>query len=536
MGSATGSPNSRVVMISTSDTVRPSRCVVGCWRKAAELGESALHSDARFANDASCRPAFGSSAPVRNGIVSRSRLHFLVHTALVTERGAYSECVRAACTLYSPVNLMSASCWTRTHRNRYPLEFSIESSLAEGCVSPLTSMPWIARLHLRPLRQPRTPGTMCQWLAHQKEVAIRRVGRAWCASSAAPSSTGVTTGRGAEKDEGHEPWSWSQQSVTGLTTPWSRSLRLSAPIVNAPMGGVAGGILAAAVTCAGGLGMIGVGSAGSQELLQREAAYPRAFRLQFGIGLLDWVSARDPELLEAAIAAGPALISVSFGDDWNWVTRVRDAGISTATQVSTVELARRAADCGFDIIVARGAEGGGHGEPLVGTLPLLEGVLDAVAVPVLAAGGISSGRGLAAVLAAGASGVWMGTAFAASSESLATAAARTALFDAQGSDTVTTTVFDAALAYPWPAKYPERVLRNELWQRWSTKESLFLSDPEARAEFAEDRGSGDSKTVHVDAGQGVGLLIESRSASEIVDDMCDEAVALLQQWISLRGE
>src|SRR5665213_1438658 len=96
MMSATGSPNSRVVMISTSDTVRPSRCVVGYWRKAAELGESALHSDARFANDASCRPAFGSSAPARSGIASRSRLHFLVHTALVTERGAYSECVRVA--------------------------------------------------------------------------------------------------------------------------------------------------------------------------------------------------------------------------------------------------------------------------------------------------------------------------------------------------------------------------------------------------------------------------------------------------------
>ena len=195
-----------------------------------------------------------------------------------------------------------------------------------------------------------------------------------------------------------------------------------------------------------------------------------------------------------------------------------------------------AANSGVDVIVARGAEGGGHGEPLVGTLPLLEGVLDAVSVPVLAAGGIASGRGLAAVLAAGASGAWMGTAFAAARESLASAAARTALFAAKETDTVTTTVFDAALGYPWPAEYPERILRNELWQRWSTRESLLLTDPEARAEFAEDRESGKSKFAHVDAGQGVGCLTESRPASEIVDDLCAGAIALLLQWTSLRGE
>jgi nitronate monooxygenase len=260
--------------------------------------------------------------------------------------------------------------------------------------------------------------------------------------------------------------------MTGLTTAWSRSLRLGAPIVNAPMGGVAGGKLAAAVSRAGGLGMIGVGSAGSPEQLQREATYPQGLHLRFGVGLLDWASDRDPELLETAIAARPVLISVSFGDDWSWVSTVQEAGITTATQISNVESAMLAANSGVDVIVARGAEGGGHGEPLVGTLPLLEGVLDAVSVPVLAAGGIASGRGLAAVLAAGASGAWMGTAFAAATESLASAAARTALFAAKETDTVTTTVIDAALGYPWPAEYPERILRNELWQRWSTRESL----------------------------------------------------------------
>ena len=154
-----------------------------------------------------------------------------------------------------------------------------------------------------------------------------------------------------------------------------------------PDGGSGGRKLAAAVTRAGGLGMIGVGSAGSRDLLEREVVHPQGLHLRFGIGLLDWASARDPELLETAIAAGPVLISVSFGDDWSWVSRVKAAGIAAATQISNMESAVQAADAGIDVIVARGAEGGGHGEPVVGTLPLLEEVLDAVAVPVLSAGG-----------------------------------------------------------------------------------------------------------------------------------------------------
>ena len=324
--------------------------------------------------------------------------------------------------------------------------------------------------------------------------------------------------------------------MTGLTTAWSRSLRLSAPIVNAPMGGIAGGKLAAAVSRAGGLGMIGVGSAGSPELLQLEAADPQGLQLRFGVGLLDWASARDPELLETAIAAGPVLISVSFGEDWSWVSTVQEAGIGTATQISNVESARRAAGSGIDVIVARGAEGGGHGEPVVGTLPLLEEVLDAVSVPVLAAGGISTGRGLAAVLAAGASGAWMGTAFAACSESLISETARTALFQAQGTDTVTTTVFDAALGYPWPVKYPERVVKNQLWERWSNKASRLVTDPDARTALAQDIARADPATAHVNAGQGVGNLTKSETASGTIDRTRDEALALLRQWSCLDKE
>jgi nitronate monooxygenase len=264
--------------------------------------------------------------------------------------------------------------------------------------------------------------------------------------------------------------------VKSLSTAWSEAAGLRLPIVNAPMGGVAGGRLAKAVSVAGGLGMIGVGSAGSTETLEAEVRYPKAAGVSFGIGLIDWVVRRAPALLEAAIEARPRLISVSFGDDWSWADHVRAAGIVTATQVYDSGQARRAADAGVEVLVARGAEGGGHGQPTIGTLPLLEAVLDAIDVPVLAAGGIATGRGVAAVLAAGASGVWLGTAFAACPESLIPEPARRALLRASGADTVVTRAFDVALGYPWPPEYPGRVLRNEFTDRWSGHEELLAVD------------------------------------------------------------
>jgi nitronate monooxygenase len=317
-----------------------------------------------------------------------------------------------------------------------------------------------------------------------------------------------------------------------LSTPWSRAMRLGAPILNAPMGGVAGGRLASAVSEAGGLGMIGVGSAGSVELLEREAANPQSAGLPFGIGLLDWALALEPQLLDAAIAASPVLISVSFGDTWRWAERVREAGIVTAAQVSCVETARSAADAGIDVLVARGAEGGGHGEPAVGTLPLLEGILETASVPVLAAGGISTSRGLAAVLAAGASGAWLGTAFAACLESLASDANRSLLIEAKDTDTVTTRVFDIALEYPWPTNYPERVLRNEFCERWQGREDQLSADSDAISDFKAARASGNPGSTHVDAGQGVGRITQVRTASDVVSRMCAGAVELLGSWAS----
>ncbi len=281
-----------------------------------------------------------------------------------------------------------------------------------------------------------------------------------------------------------------------MATTWSQSIGIDVPIVNAPMGGAAGGRLAAAVSAAGGLGMVGMGSSATAEQLTAELAQLAGQR--FGIGLVHWVAQDRPDLFEVALAAQPALLSVSFGEDWDWdwVHRAHDAGLTVTTQVATVDAARRAVDAGVDVVVARGAEGGGHGEPTVGTLPLLAEVLDAVDIPVLAAGGISSPRAVAAVLAAGAGAVWVGTAFAACVEALTPAPARDALLAAAGDGTELTTEYDVTAGYRWPATIPERVLRGS----------------------------------PVNAGQGVGAVQRETGVAEIVRSLSEGAEQLLRRW------
>ncbi|MBS9532098.1 nitronate monooxygenase [Mycobacterium sp. M1] len=282
------------------------------------------------------------------------------------------------------------------------------------------------------------------------------------------------------------------------------------------MGGVAGGRLAAAVTAAGGLGMIGMGSTSSAEALRVELGLlgevPR-----FGIGLVDWVIRAQPDLLDAALAAGPSLLSVSFGTDLSWVERARAAGICTATQVYDADGARVAQDAGIDVLVARGAEGGGHGEVRLATLPLLDTVLDVATVPVLAAGGIGSPRSLAAVLAAGADGAWLGTCLSACPESLTGAGARSALIAAGSTDTVATRVFDIAAGLPWPDRFPSRVLRDEFAVRWTGRETELAA-------------AGVGPCDPVDAGQGVGMLTVSTAAGVLIDEICSGAAELLSRF------
>ena len=212
---------------------------------------------------------------------------------------------------------------------------------------------------------------------------------------------------------------------------------------------------------------------------------------RFGVGLMAWALAQDDALVDVIVAEAPALVSVSYGPYERWVAPLQDAGIVVATQAGTLGEAVAAEQAGVDVLVARGGEGGGHGRNDVATLPLLQAVLDAVTVPVLAAGGIGTARGLAAVLAAGAAGAWVGTAFLACTEAATSAGARELLLAAADTDTAYGRVFDVGQRLAWPPQYGGRALRNGFFDRWVGREDELAADDVAAAELRAARERGD---------------------------------------------
>jgi nitronate monooxygenase len=311
---------------------------------------------------------------------------------------------------------------------------------------------------------------------------------------------------------------------TYLTEQWG----LQYPIVSAPMAGVARGCLAKAVSKAGALGMIGVGSSDPTEFIEREAAIARGEEgdLKFGIGLMAWAIEARPELLEAAIQARPFLISISFGSVTPYIETLRREGIFVATQVNDRAAAIEAAQAGVDLIIAQGTEAGGH-TGRVSTLPLLQVVLESVDVPVLAAGGIASPRGMAAALAAGAEGIWAGTCFLACPESDVLESARERILQAKETDTILTRVFDHARSLPWPERFPGRALRNRFVDQWHGRENELAANKAALEEFHQAVIDKNYDIANIYAGEAVGLVSQSRSASEIVRQIGDGAERLL---------
>lgn len=316
---------------------------------------------------------------------------------------------------------------------------------------------------------------------------------------------------------------------TFLTREW----KLGYPINGAPMANSARGRLAHAVTAAGCLGMIGVGSKDAPEFIQRESAVARGDGepARFGIGLMVWLLESRSELFEAAIREKPFLISISFGSVRPYVDRLHRAGILLATQVNSGAAAVDAEEAGADLIVAQGNEAGGH-TGAVGTLPLLQIVLDQVKTPVAAAGGIASPAGLAAVLAAGAVGGWIGTPFLLCPETETTPSARERLLAANETDTIHTSVFDRVNRLAWPPQFPGRALRNAFAEQWHGREDELLSRPEEVARFRAGADNKDYDITSIYAGQAVGLLSKQRSAGEVLRSMGDGAEQLLRERLS----
>jgi len=305
----------------------------------------------------------------------------------------------------------------------------------------------------------------------------------------------------------------------------TRLLGIEHPVLLAPMDLVSGGRLAAAVSQAGGLGLLG-GGYGDAEWLERE--WDRAGNARIGCGFITWSLAERQHLLDRALRRRPAAIMLSFGDPRPFAPAIRAAGAKLICQVQTVEQAAEAVDAGADIIVAQGTEAGGHGQSIP-LFTLLPAVVDACpATPVVAAGGIADGRGMAAAMALGAEGVLMGTRFYASEEADGHPEAKRRIVAARSGDTVRSTVFDVARAISWPAGYTGRLLRNRHTEQWLGRESELADHAQevARA-YADARARGDFDIAGVIAGEACGLIHEVSPAATIVEGVVAEAERLV---------
>lgn len=301
---------------------------------------------------------------------------------------------------------------------------------------------------------------------------------------------------------------------TWLTDRFSLDL----PVVGAPMAGVGGGDLARAVSAAGGLGMVGIGSTPDLDDVRVQLAVAGVDGKPCGAGLMAWALERDDAVLDVVVEAQPALVSVSYGPYERFLPRLRDAGVAVTTQAGTVAEVRRAEAASVDFVVARGGEGGGHGRDDVSTLTLLQGALEATDLPVVAAGGVATARGLAAVLAAGAAGAWVGTALLACTEALTEPGARERLVAADETATAYGRVFDVAQRLGWPPEYGGRALRNAFFDEWVGRYDDLARDDDARERLLAARSAGDLDTSYVYAGQAVGLVLGERSAAQVMAD------------------
>jgi len=305
----------------------------------------------------------------------------------------------------------------------------------------------------------------------------------------------------------------------------TKLLEIEHPILLAPMDLVSGGRLAASVSQAGGLGLLG-GGYGDGEWVDRE--WGRAGNARIGCGFITWSLAKHPEVLERALAHHPAAIMLSFGDPRPFAGSIRAAGASLVCQVQTVTMAREAVEAGADVIVAQGTEAGGHGlsEPLFTLLPQ---VVDACPdTPVVAAGGIADGRGLAAALMLGAEGVLMGTRFYASEEAYGHPEAKRRIVAARAGETVRSIVFDLSRGYRWPAPYTGRLLRNRHAETWLGREvELEARMAEIGREYAAARERGDFDVAGVIAGEACALIHDMPPAADIVERVVAEAERLI---------
>ena len=316
-----------------------------------------------------------------------------------------------------------------------------------------------------------------------------------------------------------------------LRTRFTELLGLEYPVMSAPMSNHSGGQLAAAVSLAGGLGTFGGTNDFSPEWLRQQIAHIRAQTDQpFGVGFITQLIEYNTTNIEIALEERAPVIVFSFADPSPWLGRAKEAGAVTICQVQSLELAQQSVDAGADVLLAQGNEAGGHtGE--MNLLPLLVELVERYPqVPVLAAGGITTGRALAGVVAAGAEGASLGTAMLATPEAVEVPPAfKEQIVLSDGQDTAFTRLYDLLGTRPWPEGIAGRVYRNRLVREWDGRDPEILARREELAsDVAEARARYDTELSAVYMGQGAGHVNAIRPAGDVVQDICQEAEDILR--------
>ena len=327
-----------------------------------------------------------------------------------------------------------------------------------------------------------------------------------------------------------------------MRTNVTELLGIEHPVIQAPIGVLSIPALASAVSNAGGLGMMAITWLEPDEIREAVATLRAATDRPFGVNVV--IDPQDPpqhERVAAALEAGAPFVSFFWGDPAPYLDAVHAAGARAALTVGSAEEARRAVGAGVDVVVAQGWEAGGHVWGEVSTLVLVPAVVDAVPdTPVIAAGGIADGRGLAAVLALGAGAAWMGTRFVASQEAPAHEVWQALLLQARETDTFHSKVFDVG----WP-NAAHRTLRNPTIEAWLAAGSpppgarpgegeVLATRPDGSevvrysSESARSTLTGRIDELSLWAGQSAGLVHEVLPAAEIVRRTVAEAVAAME--------
>jgi nitronate monooxygenase len=310
-----------------------------------------------------------------------------------------------------------------------------------------------------------------------------------------------------------------------LSTRLTDALGIRNPIISAPMAFAAGGALAAAVSRAGGLGLIG-GGYGDGAWIDEQ--FEAAAGERVGIGFITWSAAQKPSVVADALRRRPAAVMLSFGDPTIFAADVHAAGAILICQCQNLDHVRAALDAGADVVVAQGSEAGGHGADR-GTFTLVPEVADMLATHspdtlLVAAGGVADGRGLAAALALGADGVLVGTRLCASQESLVKPRHKQAIVRSDGDATLRTHLPDIVRELPWPREFTARIQRNAFVNRWQGKEAeLAQRVPVEGPRYLQAFADGDPDNTAVWFGEAAGMIDGIEPAAAIIDRMVAEA-------------